>query len=516
MLLLIFRIKKQIFKIDIMGKNQKINILKIFDIFRVPILLRYKKRQHFSSNGTIILSFIVYFLSIIYCIFSLKDLISHKSYSFIINTKTEIKNIDLSKTPIMLGLVTNEGNSIPLNSSINISSYQKIFEKEINEEGKEISIVKYNNIEMEFCNYSKYANTYSEMRKYNLSNYLCIKSNQNITLNGRHRDFLYGFSTINFYLKLYNNNKLFLENYYYSLVYLSDIIDNDIYENPIIKQFRTENFQITLNAYKKFFYSFSPIIYKSHNGLFFNYIHKYKSFEFNDIQLDFVNNDDDEYLSDKEYISLIKIIFTSTEYYNEIIRKYLNFYHFCSNIGGTFEILFGFFNFLAIYFSRKSIVVDLVNELVPSENRISNKSKQFINLKNRHLFSNNRDNVKIYKKFKTELKKKNTIKITDDKSQIEKLNKTKIPYRNINFIFEDSLEKQRFKISFVNYLLPFFYLRKKKKYQLLCKYSDYIDSYLSIEEMLPIIILKKKKIMKILITIIFLIWGAIKIISIFY
>ena len=130
---------------------------------------------------------------------------------------------------------------------------------------------------------------------------------------------------------------------------------------------------------------------------------------------------------------------------------------------------------------------DLVNELVPSENRISNKSKQFINLKNRHLFSNNRDNVKIYKKFKTELKKKNTIKITDDKSQIEKLNKTKIPYRNINFIFEDSLEKQRFKISFVNYLLPFFYLRKKKKYQLLCKYSDYIDSYLSIEEMLPII-----------------------------
>ena len=88
-----------------MGKNQKINILKIFDIFRVPILLRYKKRQHFSSNGTIILSFIVYFLSIIYCIFSLKDLISHKSYSFIINTKTEIKNIDLSKTPIMLGLL---------------------------------------------------------------------------------------------------------------------------------------------------------------------------------------------------------------------------------------------------------------------------------------------------------------------------------------------------------------------------------------------------------------------------
>ena len=467
-----------------MGKSQIRNILKKFDIFRVPILLRYKKRQHFSSNGTIILSFIVYFLSMIYCIFSLKDLISHKSYSFIINTKTEIQSIDLSKTPIMLGLVTNEGTSIPLNSSINIISYQKIFETEINEEGKEISVVKYNNIEMEFCNYSKYVNAYSEMRKYNLSNYLCIKSNQNITLNGRHRDFLYGFSTINFYLKQYNNNKLFLENYYYSLVYLSDIIDNDIYENPITKQFRSENFQITLNAYKKFFYSFSPIIYKSHNGLFFNNIHKYKSFMFNHIQLDFLNNDDDEYLYDKEYISLIKIIFTSTEYYNEIIRKYLNFYHFCSNIGGTFEVVVGFFNSLAIYFSRKSIVVDLVNELVPSENRISNKSKQLINVKNRNLSSGN---VKIYKKFKTELKKKNTIKITDDKSQIEKLNKTKIPYRNINFIFEDSLEKQRFKISFVNYLLPFFYLRKKQKYQLLCIYSDYIDSYLSIEEMLPII-----------------------------
>ena len=94
--------------------------------------------------------------------------------------------------------------------------------------------------------------------------------------------------------------------------------------------------------------------------------------------------------------------------------------------------------------------------------------------------------MKIYKKFKTELKKKNICKISDDKSQIEKLYNTKIPYRNINFIFEDSLEKQKFKISFVNYLLPFFYLRKKKKYQLLCIYSDYIDNFLSIEEMLPI------------------------------
>ena len=34
--------------------------------------------------------------------------------------------------------------------------------------------------------------------------------------------------------------------------------------------------------------------------------------------------------------------------------------------------------------------------------------------------------------------------------------------------------------------MPFFYLRKKKKYQLLCIYSDYIDHFLSIEEMLPI------------------------------
>jgi hypothetical protein len=40
-------------------------------------------------------------------------------------------------------------------------------------------------------------------------------------------------------------------------------------------------------------------------------------------------------------------------------------------------------------------------------------------------------------------------------------------------------------ISLIDYILPYFYLKKHKVYELLCAYTDIMKSYLSLEEYLP-------------------------------
>ena len=74
-------------------------------------------------------------------------------------------------------------------------------------------------------------------------------------------------------------------------------------------------------------------------------------------------------------------------------------------------------------------------------------------------------------------------------SQNERLNNTQLPIKKINCVFKYKfkLDGQKYQISLLNYLLPFFYLKKKKKYRMLYMYSNIIDTFLSLEEILPII-----------------------------
>ena len=139
---------------------------------------------------------------------------------------------------------------------------------------------------------------------------------------------------------------------------------------------------------------------------------------------------------------------------------------------------------------RKSLVVDFVNQLILSNNnnKINNRVNK-IYLSN--LFKNEK---KISQIFKTEFRNKKNISnfiIKDEvNSQNERLNNnTNTPIKNLNSIYkyQFNFDGQIYKISFLNYLLPFFYLKKKKRYRILCMYSNIIDTFLSLEEILPII-----------------------------
>ena len=85
---------------------EKKNILSKIDVFRVPILLRFKKSQHFSSNATKTLTIIFLIVGFLYFIYSIIELLSYSSFTIISNSKLNYENIDLSNVPILLGITT--------------------------------------------------------------------------------------------------------------------------------------------------------------------------------------------------------------------------------------------------------------------------------------------------------------------------------------------------------------------------------------------------------------------------
>ncbi len=132
----------------------------------------------------------------------------------------------------------------------------------------------------------------------------------------------------------------------------------------------------------------------------------------------------------------------------------------CSKIGGIFGFFIGIFNFIAQYLSRKSLVVDFVNKLI-----LSNDNNKINKIHSSFFF--HQKNKKSNQLYKTEFRNKKKIpKIiyNNEISQNERLNNTNIPIKNINYVYKYKfkLEEQKYKISLLNYLLPFFYLKKKK------------------------------------------------------
>ena len=155
-----------------------------------------------------------------------------------------------------------------------------------------------------------------------------------------------------------------------------------------------------------------------------------------------------------------------------------------------------------MYFSRKNLVVDITNHLVCHScindcTKNLKKISKFINNENSnkeflfHRHSLNLNNVQNYNIYTKNSLNQN---FSNDNNSKNRLNKRTISNSNIvkyniklaKFLNEkNNTSYQELKINYFDYLIPYFCLRKYKKYDLLCAYTDIMYSYLSIEEILP-------------------------------
>ena len=201
----------------------------------------------------------------------------------------------------------------------------------------------YEQLELENCNNSIYLKQYSDISIINKSNYLCMKPNQNFTIYGRYFDTLNGFQSIDIYFSkcIDQNctieNDINLDDYFFTMIYLSNIIDHKNYNQPIVKELRSENFFIdSIKIKKKFLYYLTPTVYESDNGLIFNSIKKYFSFKFEYFFLDIINNFQNisqRLINGNNYSHIITISITCNDYPLKISRTYSKLFDVCSLIG---------------------------------------------------------------------------------------------------------------------------------------------------------------------------------------
>ena len=259
------------------------SFIRNFDLYGINIPLRFKNHSRYSSRLGMTLSIFTYIFIIIIALYYSQDLINKKNFSLIISEKNvDSKNnlINISNTPILMRLLNYNGNHedfdytyfnltsefnahIPINNSNNISfSLQRTSKK----------------IELEKCNSS-----YFSIEGINISEFICIKKNQDINLSGRYGDGIKGYNILEIFLsKCFrdesnsNNCKSDEEiinkakNLYFQIIYNSNQINHFNISNPIYQTLRVENFQISTSFIKRYYYYFSLSKYESNNNIILN------------------------------------------------------------------------------------------------------------------------------------------------------------------------------------------------------------------------------------------------------
>ncbi len=515
-----------------MKQDSKFKVFfKSINIYGIPFLLHYKKSSTYTSSLGIILSiFSILFLSFL-TLYNFIRLIKRSSFSVITsNDNKSSHSINLSNIPMMIGLLDSNGSLYEMTQKYyNITAFMKTL---IPLNYSDVSI-KYKRLELELCNESIYVNEYPEMKQnYDLSNYLCIKPNQSIIINGRYGDTINEYNSLNIYFMICTDSKCedielleeanqFLYNSFISIDFLYDNIDHYNYNNPLSKIFRSINFQISPIVFKKFLYFFSNMSYITEEGIFFTSHKKYSSFVFDHLYLDFVgrnNNDTSMFIDGLEYSRLVQISFSCADYPIIYKRDYLDFTEIFSKIGGCIDFIVIVCNSITKYFSKKNLIVDITDNLIFKKNRIdykynnnhiskfisqNNLSKPFNDYTTKDNIINSEKKLKINVNTKN-IFSKNYISLENNNSNISNKNKNEIRNKennldkiNKSYIFKNTqLRKfinqnitnqypQKLKISLIDYILPYFCLRKYKTYELLCAYTDIMNSYLSLEEFFP-------------------------------
>ena len=471
-------------------------IISKLNFFGINFPIRYRREKKYLSYMGILFSLITLILIISLSIKYIFDLFNYKNFIVIQNEinldKTKI--LDLSNSQIMVGLINNHGNPYNINNKFfNIIMSKQSFSPFLNNNNNinnknfnGLNIIN-NIIKFDFCNISELNYDMSFYKDFNFDNYLCPKKNESLFIKGRYGDIRKGFDIINIYIEkcinsTENNNfceseekiNKILNNSYLSLYFIQETPNHYNVNNPIKKELRTDYFQINLNIKKLYLYNFIINDYYSDNGLFFPNKKKFSFPQINSLHLDTINF--------KEPNSELQIIFTCDDYQNEFYRKYNKIYDMCSNIGGILNFIFQFFQYLVCYFTEKIFIGDLnlkivnldyfkkgnnylLNDIMKSKNNINNSKSEMFS-KNHLIFKNNLPN------------KNNKIKLSNIISHNRRFFQNNIH----NF-----LKIANYKIPIYSYFLPFFIMKKYNKFIFLKYTSDFYKSFMSLENIIPII-----------------------------
>ena len=472
-----------------------------FNFFGIDYPILYKNESIYSSYIGISFSFLMIFLFISILIKYSLDLFQYKDFS-VISSQKELdrnKSINFSEFPFMIGL--SDTNAIPLSLnekyySIKISK-QAISPIEINNTFIGFNVI-IKNITLNNCNNLKNNYDMSYFKGFDLDKYLCTNPNQNISIRGRYGDGRRGFDIISIFIEKCKNssennitcandneiNNILNNNTYLTFYFVKEVPDHYNLKNPIQKYLRTDYFPITLDFKKLYIYNFLLSEYYSDSGLIFS---NKKKFSMGEIEGYYMDSLENNYPNAE-----IGLILTCIEYEMIYNRKYTRLYEMFSNIGGILTFIFHIFNYITFYLTRKSFISDLTNNII----NIQYSLKNYYHNLPFNISKYDKSNQNLFNKMKSNISSQNLFQ-NNEKNLVNNQNKifnyniynseSKNKIKNITNQEVNEKNKQFYNFSFFSYFLPVFILKKNKNYNLLIQTNNYFETFMSLENIIPVI-----------------------------
>jgi hypothetical protein len=508
--------------------NKILDLLKKVDLYGLSFPLRYEAHHEYNTVCGVTLSLTTIFgMTVIVLIFIVNNF-KRKSVSVIQNSEQlyEKRILNFSRVPLLIGFVNDGGRPVAIDPRyIRISFDKNDHYPEINKEGIMFLRRESTPISLEYCDLNKHFNNESyviEMIKdFEYQNYLCVVPGQNLSIAGRFGDSIHGYDMLEIHLikcenstekqdcATYEEIEKFYTNSYMSILYLSEALEHYDTNNPIRKSFRSEVFMIVSNTVKRYYYYFAPGEYISDDGYIFSFKKFYEFFEYQNTAIDFVDKEDQSYYSGQ---TLIEVSFSSVDKFITYERSYPKIQDSLGNIGGWIRIILTVCQFLSNYFSEKIFILDIINKITVFKDKkkvnnlsIRNNSKNKVNNseksdKQNQNYKKYKDIVKNNNYISNDSTSRNNIQISRNSNNlfntkdfggktaqnIEQLNQNQTTNSELKYTFTIN-QKEKIRISCIEYILPFWVLEKNKKHAYIILFKKCLYKDISLEVLIPLV-----------------------------
>ena len=452
--------------------------------------LRYKSKENFLNMFGLFLAI----FSIIFFIYFSYVFIFDDNYTIFTNIvdNSPLKKINLKNSYIMIGLV--DINGIPydidnnyINLEMNLISVHHIFDNNsyLINVSKNITKVNLNNCD-----------DYKIYNKINYKKFLC--HNNDIFVEGIYFDIINDYNYIDIEVKKCNKNKncvndtdkiySFFQNKYLSIYYINNLpnyIDN---KWPIKKVIYSDFIPFTSLFTQKYIYQLilsKYIIEGKFSKKKYDFIELEKYLNFNEENINSNNN-------------FFEIIFTSSKYKKLYIKQNIKIIDICYKLGGFLYFFIIIFNSINRYFDTKIFLIEFINNLITDDykKKLNFQQKIFKGMNYQNPINKSLNDIQFSSVQPLSFDKKNIAKITklSKSPQLPKLQLKQISNHHhsydksiYQFIHQFRDTKENLNIPFYYYFMPFFLMKKIKKYQTLIIYENIYQSYMSIDLIIPYI-----------------------------
>ena len=366
---------------------------KSIDLFGINIPISYENNYFYKTNVGATLTIISFIVIIFYTIFQISTLLDRSSYTVITSeTQDPGGKIDLSNIPIMFQLLDLLWNPVEFDPKLFVLTvtFTEATFQTVDGEKKRVTNIK--NLEIDRCDkLKKEFKILNEFSEYNLTKYICIKPNQNLSLYGSPDDVHNDLKSLAIRVSKCKNQ---LNDKCSDSNMINNLIENRIFAFTYLGY--AANFS-NINSNKNVEYkTYTNYIYLS------KHFKKAVTYRFSECKLNLFDNffvtykTEINYFYQKEYVQDFTFIENITNYSDDLVRFDIIYSGYLTEYTKNIKGIGPIFSYIMATFNTVIIVARFINDYYGNKILLSDifqflKNKN-INFRNLNKYKSSKEN----------------------------------------------------------------------------------------------------------------------------